>query len=104
MNLISIESAWLNFISLCQHSLLQDLPLPRAFKSHTNYEHMPGGEPAKPPAKYIYVARNPIRTLLYLCITTHEVLRFLNSLGIGMYSLNTLFLVKLRVDLGLIMF
>ena len=45
---------------------MQDLPSPRAFKSHTNYEHMPGGEPAKSPAKYIYVARNPKDTAVSL--------------------------------------
>ena len=37
----------------------QTLPIPRTFKSHTNYFMMPGGEPAKSVAKYIYVARNP---------------------------------------------
>ena len=37
----------------------QEMKSPRTFKSHTNYEFMPGGEPAKSPAKYIYVARNP---------------------------------------------
>ena len=31
---------------------------PRVMKSHLNYEMMPGGDPAKSPAKYIYVARN----------------------------------------------
>ena len=32
---------------------------PRALKSHCSYQMMPGGEPVKSPAKYIYVARNP---------------------------------------------
>ena len=32
---------------------------PRSFKIHSPYELAPGGEPAKSPAKYIYIARNP---------------------------------------------
>jgi hypothetical protein len=32
---------------------------PRSFKSHLPYHAMPGGEPAKSAAKYIYVTRNP---------------------------------------------
>ena len=32
---------------------------PRSFKFHSPYELAPGGEPAKSPAKYIYIARNP---------------------------------------------
>ena len=39
--------------------VMQVLPRPRVLKSHTHYEMMPGGDPAKSPAKYIYVARNP---------------------------------------------
>jgi hypothetical protein len=34
-------------------------PSPRTFKSHLPYHMVPGGEPAKSVAKYIYVARNP---------------------------------------------
>ena len=41
------------------NAFLQALPSPRFFKSHTSYDMMPGGEPAKSPSKYIYVARNP---------------------------------------------
>jgi hypothetical protein len=37
----------------------KDFPSPRCFHSHTVYRMMPGGEPAKSPAKYIYIARNP---------------------------------------------
>ena len=32
---------------------------PRGFKSHLPYSMLPGGEPAKSLAKYIYVYRNP---------------------------------------------
>lgn len=39
--------------------LLQEMPSPRGFKSHLKYNLMPGTEPAKSPAKYIYVYRNP---------------------------------------------
>ena len=40
-------------------TILQSLPSPRALKSHLPYHMMPGGDPAKSVAKYIYVARNP---------------------------------------------
>lgn len=39
--------------------LLQEMPSPRGFKSHLKYNLIPGTEPAKSPAKYIYVYRNP---------------------------------------------
>ena len=39
--------------------LMQALPPPRTYKSHSPYFMMAGGEPAKSPAKYIYVMRNP---------------------------------------------
>ena len=38
---------------------LQELPFPRAFKSHFTYDLMPCGLPSTKPCKYIYVARNP---------------------------------------------
>ena len=37
----------------------EDLPSPRAFKSHFPYEMMPCGLPSSTPCKYIYIARNP---------------------------------------------
>jgi hypothetical protein len=37
----------------------KDMASPRSFKIHSPYELAPGGEPAKSPAKYIYIARNP---------------------------------------------
>ena len=36
-----------------------DVISPRAFKSHSPYEHVPGGLPHTTAAKYIYVMRNP---------------------------------------------
>ena len=38
---------------------VDELPSPRAFKSHFSYELMPCGQPCNIPGKYIYVARNP---------------------------------------------
>ena len=38
---------------------LEDLPSPRAVKSHFRYDHMPCGLPSRTPCKYIYIARNP---------------------------------------------
>ncbi|MEX0618422.1 MAG: sulfotransferase domain-containing protein [Pseudohongiellaceae bacterium] len=35
------------------------LPSPRIFKSHMPYSMALGGDPAKSPCKYIYIARNP---------------------------------------------
>ena len=40
-------------------TILQSLPSPRALKTHLPYQMMPGGDPAKSVAKYIYIARNP---------------------------------------------
>ena len=37
---------------------LEDMPSPRAFKSHFRYDNMPCGVPHTTPCKYIYVARN----------------------------------------------
>ena len=38
---------------------LEDLPSPRAMKSHFRYDSMPCGLPGKTSCKYIYIARNP---------------------------------------------
>ena len=38
---------------------LEDLPSPRAVKSHFRYDNMPCGLPSRTPCKYIYIARNP---------------------------------------------
>ena len=35
------------------------MPSPRGFKVHVPYHLIPGGDPLKSPAKYIYVYRNP---------------------------------------------
>ena len=37
----------------------QALPYPRTLACHMQYHMLPGGEPHKSPAKYIYVMRNP---------------------------------------------
>ena len=37
---------------------INDMPSPRAFKSHFLYDNMPCGVPHSTPCKYIYVARN----------------------------------------------
>ena len=52
------------------------MPSPRAMKSHTNYSMMPGGEPAKSPAKFIYVARNPKDVAVSLFYHTRRMLCF----------------------------
>ena len=38
---------------------LDELPSPRAFKSHFSYEMMPCGLPSTTPGRYIYLSRNP---------------------------------------------
>ena len=38
---------------------IDELPSPRAFKSHFQYDNMPCGAPHTTPCKYIYVSRNP---------------------------------------------
>lgn len=38
---------------------IDEMPSPRAFKSHFLYHNMPCGVPNNTPCKYIYVARNP---------------------------------------------
>lgn len=38
---------------------IDELPSPRAFKSHFSYEMMPCGLPSMAPGKYIYISRNP---------------------------------------------
>ena len=38
---------------------IDEMPSPRAFKSHFLYHNMPCGVPNTTPCKYIYVARNP---------------------------------------------
>ena len=38
---------------------LEDIPSPRAMKSHFRYDNMPCGLPGRTPCKYIYIARNP---------------------------------------------
>lgn len=38
---------------------VEDMPRPRAFKSHFTYELLPCGPPNTTPCKYIYIARNP---------------------------------------------
>jgi hypothetical protein len=47
------------FMELVGKGPCMAVPSPRAFKSHLPYHMVPGGEPAKSVAKYIYVARNP---------------------------------------------
>ena len=38
---------------------IDELPSPRAFKSHFLYDMMPCGSPSTAPGKYIYISRNP---------------------------------------------
>ena len=38
---------------------MDKLPHPRAFKTHSPYNHLPCGPPHTTPCKYIYVLRNP---------------------------------------------
>ena len=52
------------------------MPSPRAMKSHTKYNMMPGGEPAKSQAKYIYVARNPKDVAVSLFYHTRRMVWF----------------------------
>jgi hypothetical protein len=47
------------FMELVGKGPCMAVPSPRAFKSHLPYHMVPGGEPAKSVAKYIYVTRNP---------------------------------------------
>ena len=39
--------------------VINEMPSPRIFKSHSPYHMMAGGIPHTSPAKYIYIARNP---------------------------------------------
>ena len=63
----------IGFCRICPHA---EMPSPRAMKSHINYNMMPGGEPAKSPAKYIYVARNPIDVAVSLFYHTRRMVCF----------------------------
>ena len=56
---VSISIPWLEAMEYYPEIDINDLPTPRAFKSHTPYEMMPCGLPHKTPGRYIYVARNP---------------------------------------------
>ena len=50
------------FVPWHEHMTLEEMESkdsPRFFKSHLRYRLLPGGEPAKTKAKYIYVMRNP---------------------------------------------
>jgi len=49
---------WLESSSV-ELKLANEMPSPRAFKSHSPYRMMAGGPPHTTPAKYIYVVRNP---------------------------------------------
>ena len=49
---------WLESSSV-ELKLANEMPSPRAFKSHSPYHMMAGGPPYTTPAKYIYVVRNP---------------------------------------------
>lgn len=49
----------MNVDDYCSELNLEDLPRPRAFKSHFPYNCLPCGPPHTTPCKYIYVARNP---------------------------------------------
>jgi len=51
-----VESSWTYPRS---KSDLDALPSPRIFKSHMPYRMALGGDPAKTPCRYIYIARNP---------------------------------------------
>lgn len=48
----------MNIDAFCGAANVEDLPRPRAFKSHFPYNSMPCGPPHTTPCKYIYVARN----------------------------------------------
>ena len=54
---------------------LNELPFPRAFKSHLPYEFMPCGLPSTKPCKYIYVARNPkdVSVSMYHFYQAHNI-------------------------------
>ena len=50
---------WLEAGVLCKDLNADELPRPRAFKTHFTYDTMPCGLPHETPCKYIYVTRNP---------------------------------------------
>ena len=56
---------WIEALNTNEHFFYQlpipidEMPSPRAFKSHFLYHNMPCGVPSSTPRKYIYVARNP---------------------------------------------
>ena len=56
---ISTSVPWLEALQNYPEVDIENLPTPRAFKSHSSYEMMPCGIPNKSPGRYIYVARNP---------------------------------------------
>jgi hypothetical protein len=57
--LISAAVPWLEAIARYPEVKVDDLPRPRAYKSHFPYSLMPCGPPHTTPCKYIFIARNP---------------------------------------------
>ena len=49
----------LSLEAFCPKFNIEDLPRPRAFRSHFPYDLLPCGPPHNTPCRYIYVARNP---------------------------------------------
>ena len=58
---VKIDKAapWLEGLSMFPELNVNNLPRPRAFKSHMPYNLCPCGPPNTTPCKYIYVMRNP---------------------------------------------
>lgn len=56
---VSTSVPWLEALENYPEVDVDNLPNPRAFKSHSSYENMPCGLPSESPGRYIYIARNP---------------------------------------------
>ena len=81
--IVSKSIPWLEAMLAYPDVKVDDLPRPRAFKSHFPYSLMPCGPPHTTPCKYIFVARNPkdVAVSLYF----HTKLRYFPDIDWNSY-------------------
>ena len=71
---------------------VEDMPRPRAFKSHFTYELLPCGPPNVTPCKYIYIARNPKDVMVSMFSKAKGYPNFEWDICIGLTETSTVFL------------